>query len=263
MRPALGDLVDVVAFHVVFNQEFPGAFGGDQRKTPLCKLARDRQQMRLVGVANRKKDAPAGRSLYAHGLLSASDRGAEGLSDAHDLAGGAHLGPQDGIDAGELDERKCRLLDRIETGLKILRNPLFFKRFTDHAIRGNLGQRHACRLGHERYRARCPRIDLEDKNLFASDRELDVHKADNVEAKRHLAGLVGDLVDNRFESENGGSEQLESPECTPACSMCSMMPPMTTILPSLTASTSTSIAWSRKRSSRTGESFETLTASRM
>src|SRR5450756_2778541 len=26
------------------------------------------------------------------------------------------------------------------------------------------------------------------------------------------------------ESENGGSEQAESPECTPACSMCSMMP---------------------------------------
>jgi hypothetical protein len=25
----------------------------------------------------------------------------------------------------------------------------------------------------------------------------------------------------------GGSEQAESPECTPACSMCSMMPPMT------------------------------------
>jgi hypothetical protein len=26
----------------------------------------------------------------------------------------------------------------------------------------------------------------------------------------------------------GGSEQLESPECTPACSMCSMMPPIST-----------------------------------
>ena len=30
----------------------------------------------------------------------------------------------------------------------------------------------------------------------------------------------------------GGSEQPESPECTPACSMCSMMPPISTSSPS-------------------------------
>ncbi len=64
-------------------------------------------------------------------------------------------------------------------------------------------------------------------------------------------------------SENGGREHAESPECTPACSMCSMMPPISTRLPSHTASTSTSIASFRKRSSSTGESFETFTASRM
>ncbi len=62
---------------------------------------------------------------------------------------------------------------------------------------------------------------------------------------------------------NGGSEHAESPECTPACSMCSMMPPISTSSPSQTASTSTSIASFRKRSSNTGESFETFTASRM
>ncbi len=65
------------------------------------------------------------------------------------------------------------------------------------------------------------------------------------------------------ESEYGGSEHAESPECTPACSMCSMIPPMTTSLPSHSASTSTSIASLRKRSSSTGLSFDTLTASRM
>ncbi len=65
------------------------------------------------------------------------------------------------------------------------------------------------------------------------------------------------------DSEYGGSEHAESPECTPACSMCSMMPPITTSSPSHSASTSTSIASLRKRSSSTGESFDTLTASRM
>ena len=60
------------------------------------------------------------------------------------------------------------------------------------------------------------------------------------------------------DSENGGSEHAESPECTPACSMCSMMPPMTTSVPSQTASTSTSIASFRKRSSSTGLSLRDL-----
>jgi len=32
------------------------------------------------------------------------------------------------------------------------------------------------------------------------------------------------------ESECGGSEQAESPECTPASSMCSMMPPIADVL---------------------------------
>ena len=65
------------------------------------------------------------------------------------------------------------------------------------------------------------------------------------------------------DSEYGGSEQAESPECTPACSMCSITPPMTTRSPSHRQSTSTSMASFRKRSSSTGESLLTLTASRM
>ncbi|OQC03553.1 MAG: hypothetical protein BWX79_02615 [Alphaproteobacteria bacterium ADurb.Bin100] len=62
----------------------------------------------------------------------------------------------------------------------------------------------------------------------------------------------------------GGSEQAESPLCTPACSMCSMTPPMNT-LPSGSRrqSTSHSMASFRKRSNKTGESWLTLTASRM
>ncbi|MND06247.1 hypothetical protein D3C83_275170 [compost metagenome] len=43
-------------------------------------------------------------------------------------------------------------------------------------------------------------------------------------------------------SECGGSEQAESPECTPASSICSITPQMNTSLPSAIASTSTSMA---------------------
>ena len=49
-----------------------------------------------------------------------------------------------------------------------------------------------------------------------------------------------------------GSVQHESPEWTPASSMCSMMPPMMQRVPSETASTSTSIASSRNLSMRIG-----------
>ena len=52
--------------------------------------------------------------------------------------------------------------------------------------------------------------------------------------------------------ECGGSEQALSPECTPARSMCSMMPATTIVSPSLIASTSSSIASSRNWSTRTG-----------
>ena len=65
------------------------------------------------------------------------------------------------------------------------------------------------------------------------------------------------------DSERGGSEQALSPECTPANSMCSMMPPTTTRVPSLSASTSTSVASSRNLSISTGRCAETDTASRM
>jgi hypothetical protein len=57
-------------------------------------------------------------------------------------------------------------------------------------------------------------------------------------------------------SDQGGSEHALSPECTPAASMCSMMPPITTSFPSQIASTSTSIAWSRNLSISTGCSGE-------
>ena len=49
-------------------------------------------------------------------------------------------------------------------------------------------------------------------------------------------------------SECGGSTQAESPEWMPASSTCCMIPPIQTSSPSHRASTSTSIAFSRKRS---------------
>ena len=57
-----------------------------------------------------------------------------------------------------------------------------------------------------------------------------------------------------------GRTQAESPECTPACSICSMMPATTQSSPSHTASTSISTASSRNLSMRMGWSGLAFTA---
>ena len=51
-----------------------------------------------------------------------------------------------------------------------------------------------------------------------------------------------------------GITQAESPECTPASSTCCMIAPIRTVSPSQSASTSISIAFSRKRSRKIVES---------
>ncbi len=61
-------------------------------------------------------------------------------------------------------------------------------------------------------------------------------------------------------SETGGSVHAESPEWMPASSMCSMTPPMYSSAPSYSASTSISIASSRKRSTSSGIPGPTMTS---
>ncbi len=61
----------------------------------------------------------------------------------------------------------------------------------------------------------------------------------------------------------GGRTIAESPECIPAASICSSIPPITHAWLSQIASTSTSIASSRNLSIRTGCSPETSTACSM
>ena len=60
-----------------------------------------------------------------------------------------------------------------------------------------------------------------------------------------------------------GSMHAESPECTPASSMCSITAGTKQFLPSEMASASHSVAWCRKRSIRIGLSGVTPTAADM
>jgi len=86
-----------------------------------------------------------------------------------------------GIDAGETRERKYRFLDAdmVEAALFQVEVREFL---AGHDPRGDLRHRHADHLGHERHRARRPRIDFEHVDLAVLDGELHVHQPDHVEA---------------------------------------------------------------------------------
>ena len=214
----------------------------------------------LVAIAHADQAHAVARQHHARGALRLRIGLAEGAAGAHDLAGRLHLRAEDRIGLRELAEREHRFLDRV-----VRRHALHRARPARASLRpvitraAILASGTPGRLGHERHGARGARIDLEHVDDAVLDRELDVHQADDVAARARACGSAR-AAPSCISRDRllGGSEQPESPECTPACSMCSMMPPISTSSPSQTASTSTSIATSRKRSSSTGLSFETL-----
>ena len=74
-------------------------------KPRAAKCAGRLQAGRLVPVGQREEDRPASREPVAGGDLALGEGQPEGGVDAHDLAGRAHLGPEQGVDPGEPVER--------------------------------------------------------------------------------------------------------------------------------------------------------------
>jgi hypothetical protein len=95
------------------------------------------------------------------------------------------------------------------------------------------------------------------------DGELHVHETDDVERLRHLLGLVAQLVLG-FLRQRVGRQRARRIAGMHAGLLDVLHDAADDhLLPSDSASTSTSVASLRKRSSSTGESLETLMASRM
>ena len=117
---------------------------------------------------------------------------------------------------------------------------------TGHQAGGDGGDGAVGGLGDEGHGAAGAGVHFKDVDHAVLDRELDVHQADDVQREGHLDGLAFQFLDGLgSQLECGGRQQAESPEWTPASSICSMIPATCTSLPSLNASTSTSM--------RTGE----------
>src|SRR5207245_11536849 len=127
--------------------------------------------------------------------LDYCNRYQEGASDAHDLAGRAHLRTEHGVDARETREREDRLFHADMAELLLLQLEIR-KLLAGHDPCCDLRHRRADDLGDERHGARGPRIDLEHVDLAVLDRILHVHQADDVEAERELAGLPLELLDH-------------------------------------------------------------------
>ena len=111
----------------------------------------------------------------------------------------------------------------------------------------------ARRLGDERHGARRARVGLEHVEHVGDQRELHVQQPAHADAAGDAPRWTGGSARARTsDSVTGGSTHAESPEWMPASSMCSMTPPRNSSVPSNSASTSISIASSRKRSMSSG-----------
>ena len=232
VRAAFGHLVHRRHRHAGGRERRRGAARRDQREAELDAASRATSIARGLSLfLTLMNTRPCVRQPDARRELRLDERLGEGLADAHHLAGGLHLRAEDRVDAGELDEREHRFLHREVRRHDLAGDALRGERLPDHAARRDLGERPAGRLRHEGHGARRARIDLEHV-----DRRRSGSRTARSSGRRRRAPCAIATVCRRSsscssgDSEYGGSEHAESPECTPACSMCSMMPPMTTSL---------------------------------
>ena len=250
---------------IVASKKRRGAARGDEREAQ-SRRGRARSAAASLSLSFTETNAvPASGTPSPAADLGLGEGGAEVVGDAHHLAGPAHLGPSTGSSPGNLTNGKTDSLTKRPSRRGLGGEPQLGQRSPDHHLRRDLGERHAGRLGHERHGAAGARVDLEHVDHAVLDRVLHVHQAAHARAPAPAARCSRAARPGC--SMTAGMErretQAESPEWIPASSMCCMIPPITTRVPSASASTSTSKASSRKRSSRTGCSGEASSARRI
>src|SRR5690606_32556271 len=129
------------------------------------------------------------RSPGARAQLGFDERFGKGTSHAHDLAGGFHLRPKDGIDTRELDEGEYRFLDRIIWRNNLAGHALLLESPARHAASCDLGQLDAASLGNEWHGTGGTRIHFQYINNVALNGKLYVHEPANAQCLGHEDGL--------------------------------------------------------------------------
>ena len=178
------------------------------RKPRSCSCAAMPTTAGLVGVGHGQEHRAGARQLRAGRGLGLRERGREVGRDAHHLAGGAHLRAEQRVGAGEAVERQHGLLDRDVAPYGSSGRPMRRELLAEHHPAGELGQRQAGGLGHERDRPRRARVGLDHVQVLAVDAVLDVDQADHAEREREvLAWPVRISSSISVPSECGGSTQ--------------------------------------------------------
>src|SRR5215510_7006385 len=209
---ALGDLVDRLDAHAVAPENARGARRRHDREAQVDEPPRQRRHRALVARADRDEDLAEGRHRQTGRNLRLEIGLAEVVIEAHYLARGFHLRPQDRVDARELDEREDRFLDRDVWQVAPVPGHPGLERLAEGGARCDLGERQPDRLGDERDGPGGTRIHLEDVDRVVADRELDVDEADHAEGLRESAGLAAQRLHLLLTEEYGGSAQAASPE---------------------------------------------------
>ena len=129
------------------------------------------------------------------------------LGDAHDLAGRLHLRARARESApGKRPNGMTASFTQKRPELAVLGGQVHLgELLARHDARGDLRERHAGRLAHERHGAARARVDLEHVDVLVLHRELDVHEPAHAElAARARACARGCARSMSSPSENGG-----------------------------------------------------------
>ena len=173
---SLADLRDGIRRDAEVAEPVGRALGREDREAEVHELLDGGLD---VGLLLRERDEDAARlrrKRRARGLLRLEVRKAEVVRKTENLARGAHLRPEDGIHLRELVERQHRLLHAEVRDDVLLVEPHRLHGVAEHEVRRDAGHLNAADLGHERNRAACARVRLDDVHLVVLDRELHVHE---------------------------------------------------------------------------------------
>src|SRR5690606_41710563 len=104
MRAAFKHLVDGADLNPLFGEIAWRTASGDDLEAHVEKLARGRNNFRLVAVLHRHKDSTFNRHLAAAAKLALCKSNSEAAVEAHDFAGGTHFRAKYRVNAGEARE---------------------------------------------------------------------------------------------------------------------------------------------------------------
>ncbi|MNZ93082.1 hypothetical protein D3C78_1121370 [compost metagenome] len=186
MRTAFLHLVDLFGIDALFSKETLGAAGCENLEAAFHQNADGRQNAFLVVVTHGNEDRAGAGQIDAGAELALGEGQREIRVEADDFTGRTHFRSEQNVDAGEAREGEHGFLDG--NVLQVARIRLLaiggnrrIELFTGHDAGGDLGDRRADGLRHERHGTRGARVDFENVDRAVLDGVLNVHQAADVE----------------------------------------------------------------------------------